>query len=293
MAITITKVWLELVKANESGKRRTAPDDAPATLRREALLREVVDRGFLRVADASAEFGVSGVTIRSDFTALETAGSITRVHGGAMPRGAHTPSESSFESSLSREAAAKLAIGRHAAAMVVSGQSVLLDVGTTALAVAHALARRTDLSDVLVVTNGLSIALALEPGMPRLSVVVTGGTLRPLQHSLVNPFASAFLESLHGDIAFIGCNGVDPEVGVTNVNLPEAEVKRRMMQSAARRVLVADASKLGSRRLGNVGPLSDFESLVTAGGPDADVVARLRVAGLQVVDADLPHAALG
>jgi len=56
---------------------------------------------------------------------------------------------------------------------------------------------------------------------------------------------------------------------------------------------VADASKLGSRRLGNVGPLSDFESLVTAGGPDADVVARLRVAGLQVVDADLPHAPLG
>jgi len=170
--------------------------------------------------------------------------------------------------------------------MVSSGQSVLLDVGTTALAVAHALARRTDLSDVLVVTNGLSIALALEPGMPRLTVVVTGGTLRPLQHSLVNPFASAFLESLHGDIAFIGCNGVDPEVGVTNVNLPEAEVKRRMMQSAARRVLVADASKLGSRRLGNVGPLGDFESLVTAGGPDPDVVERLEAAGLHVIDAD-------
>jgi len=270
-----------------------ADESAPTIIRRERLLQEIVDRGFLRVADASVELGVSAVTVRSDLTALELAGSIVRVHGGAMPRGAGTTGESSFESSLAHAAAAKLAIGRRAAAMVSSGQSVLLDVGTTALAVAHALARRTDLSDVLVVTNGLSIALALEPGMPRLSVVVTGGTLRPLQHSLVNPFASAFLESLHGDIAFIGCNGVDPEVGVTNVNLPEAEVKRRMMQSAARRVLVADASKLGSRRLGNVGPLSDFESLVTAGGPDADVVARLRVAGLQVVDADLPHAALG
>jgi len=263
-----------------------ADDSAPTVVRRERLLQEIVDRGFLRVADASAELGVSAVTVRSDLTALEIAGAIVRVHGGAMPRGTGSAGESSFEASLSHEASAKLAIGRRAAAMVSSGQSVLLDVGTTALAVAHALARRTDLSDVLVVTNGLSIALALEPGMPRLTVVVTGGTLRPLQHSLVNPFASAFLESLHGDIAFIGCNGVDPEVGVTNVNLPEAEVKRRMMQSAARRVLVADASKLGSRRLGNVGPLSDFEALVTAGGPDAGTVERLRAAGLDVIDAD-------
>jgi len=50
---------------------------------------------------------------------------------------------------------------------------------------------------------------------------------------------------------------------------------------------VADASKLGSRRLGNVGPLSDFESLVTAGGPDATVVERLEAAGLHVIDADI------
>jgi DeoR family transcriptional regulator of aga operon len=263
-----------------------ATDEAPTVVRRAQLLREITDRGFLRVADASTEFGVSGVTIRSDFSALETAGNIVRVHGGAMPRGTAAGSESSFESSLARDAAAKLAIGRRAASVVSSGQSVLLDVGTTALAVAHALARRTDLTDVLVVTNGLSTALALEPGMPRLTVVVTGGTLRPLQHSLVNPFASAFLESLHGDIAFIGCNGVDPEVGVTNVNLPEAEVKRRMMQSAARRILVADASKLGVRRLGNVGPLSDFESLVTAGGADEGVIERLRDEGLDVIVAD-------
>jgi DeoR family transcriptional regulator of aga operon len=58
------------------------------------------------------------------------------------------------------------------------------------------------------------------------------------------------------------------------------------MQSAARRVLVADASKLGSRRLGNVGPLGDFEALVTAGGPDPRVVERLEAAGLHVIDAD-------
>ena len=260
-------------------------DAAPAAVRRDQILRAVTERGFLRVADAAAEFGVSGVTVRADLGALELAGSLVRVHGGAMPRSLGA-GESSFESSLEQEAAAKRAIGRRAAGLVSSGQSVLLDVGTTALAVAHALVDRRDLDDVLVVTNGLTIALALEAAMPRFTVVVTGGTLRPLQHSLVNPFASQFLETLNVDLAFIGCNGVDPDRGVTNVNLPEAEVKRRMVLSAERAILIADSSKLGRTRLGNVGPIADFDALITAGDAPADVVARLRATGLTVLLAD-------
>jgi len=256
---------------------------APTIVRRARLLREIVDRGFLRVTDASVELGVSAVTVRSDLAALELAGSIVRVHGGAMPRGVVPDRESSFEKSLAQESSAKAAIGRRAAGLVSSGDSVLLDVGTTALAVAHALVARRDLSDVVVVTNGLSIALALEPALPRFEVIVTGGTLRPLQHSLVNPFASTLLDSLHLDLAFIGCNGVDPERGVTNVNLPEAEVKRQMVAAADRAIVVADASKLGRTRLGRIGPLDDFDTLVTAKDAPADVVGRLRAAGLTVL----------
>jgi DeoR family transcriptional regulator of aga operon len=260
-------------------------DAAPAEARRDRLLRAVTDRGFIRVTDAAAELGVSGVTVRSDLAALEAAGSIVRVHGGAMPQSTGA-SESSFESSLETEAQAKRSIGRRAAGLVSSGQSILLDVGTTALAVAHALVDRRELEDVTIVTNGLTIALALEAAMPRFTVVVTGGTLRPLQHSLVNPFASPFLESLNVDLAFIGCNGVDLERGVTNVNLPEAEVKRRMVLAATRPVLIADASKIGRVRLGKVGAISDFDSLVTAADAPADVVGRLRAAGLTVLLAD-------
>ena len=257
-------------------------DSAPPEARREQLLRAITEQGFVRVTDAATELGVSGVTVRSDLAALEAAGAVIRVHGGAMPR-VHGASESSFESSLEQESAAKRAIGRRAAGLVNSGQSILLDVGTTALAVAHALVDRRDLEELTVVTNGLTIALALEAAMPRFTVVVTGGTLRPLQHSLVNPFASTLLDSLHLDLAFIGCNGVDPERGVTNVNLPEAEVKRQMVAAADRAIVVADASKLGRTRLGRIGPLDDFDTLVTAKDAPADVVGRLRTAGLAVL----------
>lgn len=263
-----------------------APDaPAPAEVRRARLLRAMAERGFLRVTDASEDLGVSGVTVRSDLAVLEAEGAIVRVHGGAMLRTPSAESESSFESSLALQGAAKRAIGQAAAALVAPGTSIILDVGTTALAVAHALVDRRDLSDVLIVTNGLTIALALEPAMPRFTVVVTGGTLRPLQHSLVNPFTSPFLETLHVDLAFIGCNGVDVAGGVTNVNLPEAEVKRRMVLQATRPVIIADSSKLGVTRVGGIAPLAAFDSLVTDAAADDPELEALRAGGLAIIGA--------
>jgi DeoR family transcriptional regulator of aga operon len=258
-------------------------DDAgPAAVRRTRLANAVKERGFLRVTDAALEWAVSSVTIRADLAALEDAGLVS---GGAMPRtGGGT--EPSFERSLERETAAKRAIGVRAAAMVKSGQSVILDVGSTALAVAHALVDRAELTDVLIVTNGLTIALALEAAMPRFTVVVTGGTLRPLQHSLVNPFAAQFLQNLNADLAFVGCNGVDVVRGATNINVPEAEVKQQMVRSAARSILIADGSKLAQVRLGSIAPLAAFERLITAGMAPEDAVEALQAAGLTVVNAD-------
>lgn len=252
----------------------------PAEVRRRELLQLVAERGFLRVIDARDELGVSEVTIRADLTALERGGSIVRVHGGAMLREAIR--EPSIESSQRREAAAKVSIAKRAAELVASGDSVFVDVGSTALALAQALVERGELHDVVVVTNGLSIALALEPGLPRFSVLVTGGTLRPLQHSLVNPGVTLTLESMRFDLAFIGCNGVHAQNGVTNVNLPETEIKRQVIRSSRRRVLVADGSKIGLTHVGVIGPLSDFEVLVTAGDAPLGAVQELEQAGLTI-----------
>jgi DeoR family transcriptional regulator of aga operon len=234
--------------------------------RRQRLGELVASHGFLRVADASRMLGVSEVTVRADLSLLESAGALTRVHGGAVP--ATTVQESPLEHTVRQDADTKRRIGERAASLIRSGESVLLDVGSTALAAARALVARNDLSDVVVLTNGLSIALALEPAIPRLTVVVIGGTLRPLQHSLVDPHATDVLDGVHADVALIGCNGVDLDAGVTNLNLAEAQVKRAMVRSSARRVLLADASKLGRRHLGSIAPLDVFDVLIT-GGPGA------------------------
>jgi DeoR family transcriptional regulator of aga operon len=248
----------------------------PAGARREAMLAAIRAAEFLRVTELGERFGVSEVTVRADLDALAALGEVRRVHGGAMLI-ANPRAERSFEDQRGSHADEKAAIARAAAALVSNGDVVALDVGTTTTALAGALCAREDLAGVTVVTNGLNIALELERAAPRLTVVVTGGTLRPLQHSLVNPLATMVLSTINPDIAFVGCNGIELVRGVTNINLPEAEVKRQMLSAARRRVIVADGSKLGQVAAVHLCPVSEVSLVVTGTSAPADVIAELGV----------------
>lgn len=222
---------------------------------------------------------MSTVTIRSDLEALDADGRVRRVRGGAVsvPRRRR---ETSFLESLGARADEKEAIGAAAAALVQPGESVFIDVGTATTALARALVARSELEDIVLLTNALPTALELEEAIPRYSVIVLGGTLRPLQHSLVDPLASVLLERLHIDTAFIGCTGVTVARGITNVNLPEAEVKRHVVGTADRTIVLADGSKIGAVSLAPVCPITDVDLLVTSVSAAADDLDELEAAGL-------------
>jgi DeoR family transcriptional regulator, aga operon transcriptional repressor len=256
----------------------------PATVRRERIVELIEERGFVRVADLRDRFGISEVTLRADLDALAKESRVTRIHGGATATrsGAKRSPELPFEQTAQAWATQKSEIGASAAALVESGQTIILDVGTTTSAIAMAIAARADLTDVVVVTSALNIAVTLEHVIPRFTVIVTGGTLRPLQHSLVDPLAGAVLTQIRADIAFIGCSGVDEVSGITNVNLPEADIKRRMLAAAARGIVVADASKLGVTQHSRVASIQDIHGLITSRDADPSTLERLRAAGLDV-----------
>jgi len=268
-------------QVNDNGPM-VSPTALPAAVRRERIVAIVEQQGFARVAELSDRFGTSEVTTRGDLDALARAQVVQRVHGGAIAAQRALSPEQPFEQTSLVAADQKKAIGFAAASLVQSGQAIVLDVGTTTAAIAGALVARTDLRDVIVITNALNIAFALEPAIPRFSVIVTGGTLRPLQHSLVDPLAGAVLEQIRADIAFIGCSGVDTLAGVTNVNLPEADVKRRMLAAAARSIVVADASKLGVSHHSRIAPLADIDCLITSSDADPGIVAGLERSGVAV-----------
>lgn len=246
------------------------------------MLAFVKSQDFVRVSDLSARFHVSEVTVRGDLDVLAERGQIRRIRGGAMPRTVPRP-ERPFEEMQSARVDEKAIIGRVAASLVSHGETVILDVGTTTTAVARALVMREDLHDIVVFTNALNIAIELEPAIPRYTVVVTGGTLRPMQHSLVDPLGGIMIERINAHTVFLGCNGIDPNGGITNVNLPEAEIKRRMLQAARRRIVVADGSKVGGIELAYLCSVDEIDLLITDSSADPAVVTALRERDLEVL----------
>jgi DeoR family transcriptional regulator of aga operon len=292
------------VKADDtpSGNGDTAGLALPTAVRRTRVLETVRRQQFASVADLSAAFGVSEVTIRNDLDTLAEDGKLLRVRGGAL-HSATGGMEAPFELAQDTHAVEKAQVGAVAAALVESGQTILversltalagvvqveqekllLDVGTTVAAVARAIAARMDLHDLTVFTNGVRVALELEPAIPRVTVLLTGGTLRPLQHSLVNPFGMTILEQVHGHLAVLGCHGIDPEAGITGSNVAETEIERFLLKAAKRRVLVADGSKVGVVSLVHLYGLDDIDLLVTDRSADPTVIAALRERGVEIL----------
>jgi DeoR family transcriptional regulator of aga operon len=246
------------------------------------MLALIKEREFVRVGELGERFAISDVTVRTDLDVLAARGHVHRVRGGVIPR-TIPGQERPFEETEASHAAEKVAIGQVAAALVSDGETLLLDVGTTAAAAARALVARAELRDVVVFTNGLKTALELEPAFPRITVVVLGGTLRPLQHSLVNPLATLMLEQVTVNTVLLGCNGVDPSAGVTNMNLPEAEIKKRMLDIARRRIVMADGSKLGRIELAHLCPIDDIDIVITGQSADPTMVDALRERDCEVV----------
>lgn len=265
----------------------TVDDDRglSAQRRRDRIRELVTGRRYVGVADLSARFGVSEVTVRTDLEHLEEAGAIDRVRGGAI--GSRTALENTFAHQLGSHAEEKEAIGRVAADILGDSESVFIDSGTTTTAVARALVHsERELTGMVIVTNSLPVALELEDGIPPLQVVVTGGTLRPRQHSLVDPMADVAADHLHVDTTIIGCTGIDPVAGVTNSNMPESPVKQRWLSKAARIVLVADGSKLGATTLARICPVADVDLVITGVSAPPEVVQSLRELGVSVIVAE-------
>lgn len=241
-------------------------------------IRSVVqEEGSVRVADLSRRLKVSEATVRNDLAQLEQAGLVKRTYGGAMAvRG--TRYERSFREQEAHFRAEKGRIAEAAVKLIRSGQLVLLDVGTTTTEIAR---RLPDLENLVVCTSALNIAVELER-CTNVTVMVTGGTVRYMQHSLVNPLGTLLISKINADLLFLGCNGVSAEHGVTNANLPEAEVKQAMVRAAKEVVVVADSSKIGNVAAAHVVPLSEVDRLITDDGADPEEIERVRKAGVEV-----------
>ncbi|MFC7221000.1 DeoR/GlpR family DNA-binding transcription regulator [Streptomyces polyrhachis] len=232
--------------------------------------------GSLAVTDLAALTGASEMTIRRDLEALADQGVLERYRGGArslLLRGEEPP----FALRAHDHTRAKERIAAEAAALLTDGESVVLDSGTTCLAVARALRHRR------LTVAPLSLHAANElTGALDLTLLLPGGRPRPGELALTGPLTLASLAALRFDTAIIGCCGLTHATGLTAYDLDDAAVKRAAIASARRVIAVADSAKLTRTALAFVTPVTTLHALITdeaAPQPETDA---LTAAGVTV-----------
>ena len=229
--------------------------------RQQAILALARSKGRVDVVALSEEFSVTTETIRRDLTVLERAGTIRRVHGGAMPveRLGFEPELAARDAVMTEE---KQRIAKAALDELPAEGSIIVDAGTTT-----------------------ARFVQLLPTDRELTVIILGGRVRGRTLATVDDWVLRPLADLWVDVAFMATNGCSVERGLTTSDQAEAAVKRAMIASSRRRVLLADRTKIGHDHLVRFGGLSDSDVLITDTGLDTDLAADLAAAGPEVVRA--------
>lgn len=251
-----------------------------ATERHQLIVERARSQGRVEVHALATELDVTPETIRRDLSALERLRLVRRTHGGAIPVERIT-----FEPDLAdretRHVEAKQRIARVALAELPEQGAVLLDAGSTTAQLARLI---PDDRQLTVITNGLPVALILAE-RPNITLHQIGGRIRGLTLAAVDDWAVHALREVIVDVAFLGTNGISVERGLTTPDRDEAAVKRAMIESARRRVLLADHSKFETDHFARFGWITDLDMVITDEQLDDELAAEVAGAGPQVVRA--------
>lgn len=234
------------------------------------------------MAALTERFGVSDTSIRRDLIVLEGQGRLKRVHGGAVAP--HLAGRNTVVATKLREhPEEKRRITTAAAGLIHAGDVVLFDSGTTVSQVAAHLPVQLRVANAITaVTHSLLVVqeLAAWEG-PHL--ICLGGLFLPDYQAFVGPQTVASLKGFSADLAFLGCDGLTVEAGITTPHVLIAEVGATMAARARRVVALADSSKLGRYGFTTIVPLSRVGTLITDAAADPEEVARIRAAGVEVI----------
>lgn len=245
--------------------------------RHKVIAELVLGRNRCSVAELAEETGASEMTVRRDLEVLESRGALRRVRGGAvsnLPGGLEPP----YAVRSMTDTEAKQRLAQTVVGLLADGETVALDTGTTAVAVAKAMAGRQ--FTVTPLSLHSAFHLAEQPGI---RLVLPGGQVREGELSFYGVTPVQTFTDLCFDTFVLCCCGLDPDQGATAYNLDDVQVKRAAVASARRVVLVATAEKLGRVAMGRICPLERISLLVTDAAAGSPVIEELRKRGVEVV----------
>ncbi len=243
--------------------------------RLDEILARLASRGSVSVRELTENLDASPATVRRDLKLLEQQKLLSRSHGGAVGNGLLYELPVRYRGGQHAEEKSRIAdagVGR-----IADAQTIGLTGGTTTTEIARRLRDRT----LTVVTNAVNIASDLVIS-ETIRLVVTGGVARPQSYELIGPLAERTLDGLNVDLMFLGVDGVNAS-GATTHDEIEAQTDRRMVERAARVIVVCDSSKIGRSALSSIIPLSEIDELITDLNAPSEQLEALTVAGVEVI----------
>lgn len=251
-----------------------------ADIRQEKIRSMLIAKDFVTLSEFCEALNSSEATIRNDLRYLEGEGLIKRTHGGALATG-----NTAFNSNISMRSSAhkneKEAIASFVTKNILtSGQTIVLDAGTTNIEIAQRILESS--LELTVLTNSLAAASILSKS-EKIKLYLAGGSYDSLTSSFTDESAQKFFETMRSDIFFLSVNGISAEVGFTISGDDNAAIKQSMMKSSKKCIVTADHSKLNKIGLKVVCGFEDIDTLITDNKANEDDISQLTNRGLNVI----------
>jgi DeoR/GlpR family transcriptional regulator of sugar metabolism len=244
--------------------------------RRQVILSALAVHRSMSVSDLARLTRCSEITIRRDLRVLEESGQVLRQRGGASAASSRMD-EPTYSDKTRVASDEKAQIARLAASMVEDGDVVLLLGGTTT----QALARRLVGRRLMVVTNSVLVAHELA-NAPEVEVFLVGGMLRGSIHATVGGDSERALAGMHFATVFLSGNGLSAAHGLTTPNVHVASLDRAAVEASDQVTVLVDHTKIGVATMVRTVPTQRIDLVVTDASADADELAALRAAGVEV-----------
>lgn len=245
--------------------------------RRQAILAALEEAGQLSVAELSARFDVSEVTIRGDLGALSQQGMVLRTRGGALAT--NILPEFSFDVRQQQYAEQKARIGRAAANLIQDGDTIALDASTTAMTIIPHL---TEFTELTVITYSLRATMSLL-SQTHVQVFMPGGRLRRQSIALVGQYENMVLTDFHVRLGFFGARGITLAEGLTDVALEEVQMKRAMLARCQKMIALLDSRKWGQIATATFAPIEQVHAIITDDEAPPDLIAELRRRDIEII----------
>jgi DeoR/GlpR family transcriptional regulator of sugar metabolism len=243
--------------------RQEAVDGLLPDERERLILERLRTQGRVLASELAVELNTSEHTIRRHLRDLADAGHCKRVYGGALLA---SPADRTASQRMEEAVERKQRLAVCAASIVRPGQVILLDAGSTNVAIAQAL---PDHADLTVITNSPEACLRMLD-RPGLNVILVGGRVGKEVAGAVGAIALLQIQQIKADLCFLGACALDPDEGIAAFEAEDAELKRAMVKASGLVAIAMTSEKLMTAAPFVVAAASAIDYLIVEADLSAD-----------------------